>query len=311
MKCLLCHSEELKISENINRKNIIKIWESINIDVSEELKTKSIIKYKCENCNLFFFDPINAGQDKFYSSIGKSDWYYQHSGKTEYEIASNYIYDYAKVLDIGSGRGELYANVSKFKKFDYTGIELSTKAVEQAKEYNINVIKEDLEVHAINHIEEYDVICLFQVLEHLTEVLLFIANVKLCLKRNGTFLIAVPNNKSYLEFTSNNILNLPPHHTILWDKLTLQKLGKQFDFELIEIIEENIQEIHLETKNHAYIVKKIYDYFGFKYRSIRVDKLFYIISKVATFLLKFPFIKNLVDTKCTLGHSIIFVFKKK
>ena len=55
MKCLLCHSEELKISENINRKNIIKIWESINIDVSEELKTESIIKYKCENCNLFFF----------------------------------------------------------------------------------------------------------------------------------------------------------------------------------------------------------------------------------------------------------------
>jgi len=311
MKCLLCNSEETEILEHINKKDIIKIWKAINIDVTAELKTKSIIKYKCENCNLIFFDPINAGQDIFYSSIGRSDWYYQHSGKTEYSIANNYIFDDAKVLDIGSGRGELYVNVSKSKNFYYTGIELSSKAVDQAKKSNINVIKEDLSVHALNHIEEYDVICLFQVLEHLTELLLFIANVKLCLKRGGLFLIAVPNNKSYLQYTSNNILNLPPHHTILWDKLTLQKLGKHFDFELIEIIEENIQQIHLETKNHVYIVKKIYDFLGLKYKSIKIGLLFYIISKITTFALKFSYFKKIVNNKYTLGHSIILVLKKK
>ena len=134
---------------------------------------------------IVFFDPQNAGGDKFYSRLGENEWYYLHSGKTEYEYVQNLINENDKVLDVGAGRGELFNRTKK--KINYTGLELSTKAVELAALSSINVINEDIIIHSENNIEKYDIICLFQVLEHICNLNTFLVSIIKCLKQGGKF----------------------------------------------------------------------------------------------------------------------------
>jgi 2-polyprenyl-3-methyl-5-hydroxy-6-metoxy-1,4-benzoquinol methylase len=195
MKCLLCNSENTAIIETHKKESLEGLWYKSGFDVISELKLKHLHLYFCDNCGLKFFDTQLAGGDKFYSQLGEFEWYYLHPGKTEYDFVQQFIKDGDKILDIGSGRGVLYSKIKV--DVDYTGLELSTKAVELAKASAINVKQENLLVHAKNNQSSYDIVCLFQVLEHLTELDDFIKSIYLALKNKGLFVIAVPDKEEF------------------------------------------------------------------------------------------------------------------
>jgi len=246
MKCLLCNTEITNPEYICEKESLVKLWKPI-IDVTKEISKEKIFLYQCKSCSLNFFDPELAGGNEFYSELGKLDWYYLHPGKTEYDFVQNYIKEDDNLLDIGSGRGELYNRTKK--RINYTGLELSTKAAELAKEAGINVKNEDLLIHSKANKEKYDIVTLFQVLEHLTELNNFITAIHNCLKKDGLFVIAVPNNDGFISYTPDYVFNLPPHHTILWKKSSLVQLAKKFNFEIVTIEAELLQDVH---KQHAY-----------------------------------------------------------
>jgi SAM-dependent methyltransferase len=311
MECLLCENKRVEIKEGINSQEFIRLWATLNVDVSGDVKTPIVYKYHCNVCELSFFDPKNAGGDEFYSSLGKWEWYYRHTGKTEYDITQKYISDGTKILDVGSGRGELYKRISH--KVDYTGLELSSKAVALAQEAGINVIKENLFDHSKKHEGEYDVVCLFQVLEHLSEVTEFIKSIKRCLKPGGLFIVAVPNNGGYLQYAYNNILNLPPHHTIQWNEHSLRYLGERFNFGVKDVICEELQDVHLKAHHQILITHKIAKLLGMKQKSIRFGKRFSLISKLAQIFTNAPLLKIITHKFClskeAKGHSIVVLFE--
>ena len=246
MKCLLCNTEVANPKYLCEKEYLVKLWKPI-IDVNKEICKEKIFLYQCKSCSLDFFDPALAGGNEFYSELGKLEWYYLHPGKTEYEFVQNYIKEGDNLLDIGSGRGELYNRTKK--RINYTGLELSTKAVELAKEAGINVKNEDLLIHSKANVEKYDIVTLFQVLEHLTELENFITAIHSCLKKDGLFVIAVPNNDGFISYSPDYLFNLPPHHTILWKEASLVQLAKKFNFEIVKIEAELLQDVH---KNSAY-----------------------------------------------------------
>lgn len=249
MKCLLCGSEKLVVSESYPIQDLKELWYGIGINVESELSLPIVEAYSCSNCSLIFFDPALAGGDKFYSALGQFDWYYSHPGKTEYDYVQKYIQDGNSILDIGSGRGVLYTKIQQ--KVEYVGLELSTKAVEMAQQMSINVIQQDLSIHAQSNPSKYDIVCLFQVLEHLTELDTFIKSVYLTLKKGGLFVIAVPNNDGFVFYSANYTFNLPPHHTNLWTEKSLRFLAEKYKFEVVEVHKELLQDVH---RDHAYKV---------------------------------------------------------
>ena len=304
MNCLLCKSDNLNIIESINKNDLIRLWHGFGVDVDLDIPQKIVNKYHCTNCELIFFDPENAGGDTFYSKLGEWDWYYLHSGKTEYDFVQKYIFDDIKVLDVGSGRGELFNRFSK--KVNYTGIELSTKAVELAKDAGINVINEDLYKHAENNIEKYDLICLFQVLEHLTEPLKFVNAIKKCLKPGGLFIIAVPNNDSFIKYAINSPLNLPPHHTIHWKESSLRKLAEYTSFKVENVSFESLQEEHREWYLKNITINTLRKYFLHKFKSVDFSLIYRIINKISSIIYK----NKKINSDQIIGHSVITVFKK-
>ena len=59
-------------------------------------------------------------------------------------------------------------------------------------------------------------------MEHIYEIKdVLEASVK-ALKKAGNLIICVPNNDSFIKNDEANILNLPPHHTCLWTKESLE-----------------------------------------------------------------------------------------
>jgi 2-polyprenyl-3-methyl-5-hydroxy-6-metoxy-1,4-benzoquinol methylase len=313
MNCLLCYSNNVPSVEKHKIENLKILWSSSGIDVSKELYKQFLEIYKCTNCGLGFFDPSLAGGDDFYSALGKFDWYYNHPGKTEYDFVQQYIKDGLKVLDIGSGRGVLYSKINK--KVEYTGIELSTKAVELATADGINVIKENLAVHSKRHENFYDIVCLFQVLEHMTELGEFIESIFKTLKSQGLLVIAVPDNDGFASKTPNYTFNLPPHHTILWTEKSLRYLAKKYNFEVVTVDRELLQDIHKEIAYNSFIIWRIKKFFYLPSNLLDTTIYHRIITKVVNFISKNSRIKNFMfewASKYQInGQSIITVLKKR
>ncbi|MFK8060221.1 MAG: methyltransferase domain-containing protein [Polaribacter sp.] len=310
MECLLCLSKNTTKNKVSTREEIIKIWKPF-YNVEKIFKEEAVYNYKCNNCNLLFFDPKYAGDDDFYSELGKQTWYYEHPGKTEYDYVQQFFKSGFKVLDVGSGIGILKDKTKA--EIDYTGLELSTQAVKIATEKGLNVKKETIQEHAENNEEVYDIVVSFQVLEHLTETKTFLESIKKVLKKGGKFVVAMPNNESFISRHPNYTFNLPPHHTILWKKKQLEKLAEIYELEVVKIHNEPLQESHRKS---AFYASKYWFINSLIFRKIKLIDQSKTHFRINRFINKFDkllstsFFKWILKSKIKDGQSIIVVYKK-
>jgi 2-polyprenyl-3-methyl-5-hydroxy-6-metoxy-1,4-benzoquinol methylase len=166
-------------------------------------------------------------------------------------------------------------------------------AIEKCNEKRINVIKSNIEDFSQNNIECFDVVCAFQVLEHISDVKPFIESCLRVLKPNGKLIIGVPNNNPYLyKYDTWHTLNLPPHHIGLWDKKALLKLSEFFPMRNYNLyIEPNYNFIY-------WINIQINHFFGMNIIGKIVKKITYRILR--------KFNNHLID-----GRNILMIYNKK
>ena len=112
--------------------------------------------------------------------------------KNKLELINNLNPQKGKLLDIGAGTGD-FLLVAKQNDWQITGIEPNGKARNIAINKGISFIEKSelLEKHS------FDVITMWHVLEHVSDLELQIKELKRLLKPSGTILIAVPNFNSY------------------------------------------------------------------------------------------------------------------
>lgn len=311
MECLLCSSKNIFIKETHPMKDLISLWHFI--DVKDILKTDKLILYQCNDCRLAFFDPQLAGGDSFYSELGKQDWYYSHPGKTEYDYVQKYIHSGDNILDIGAGIGVLFTKIKI--QVTYTGLELSSQAVESAQKLNRNVKQEDLILHAQNNKSHYDIVCLFQVLEHLPVLDAFLKSIYIVLKDGGHFVISTPNNNGFISQTPNYTFNLPPHHIILWTESSLRYLAQKYKFDIVDIQVELLQDVHREYAYHSYCVYVIKKMLFLPNLLIDTSIGHRAISRGISIIFNIKFLKKIITSfvkrKQKYGQSIIITLKKQ
>lgn len=171
---------------------------------------------KDEMSELLVTSPRPELQDlnKYY----ESDQYISHTDAKQtlidrvYQFVKNYTIkqkvalinslnsDQKSVLDIGCGTGDFLVACNK-NKWEVNGIEPNCNAREIAlkklnRNHTTNLIKEDI-LKYLNKNKKFDVITMWHVLEHVSDLEVYISNLKKLLKPNGTIIIAVPNYKSY------------------------------------------------------------------------------------------------------------------
>jgi 2-polyprenyl-3-methyl-5-hydroxy-6-metoxy-1,4-benzoquinol methylase len=204
---------------------------------------------KCTNCDLIFTNniPDESNIGKYY----KFENYVSHTDTSKslffkvyhfvrslmlvikYNWISQYNLQRKRALDIGSGTGAFLAFLRK-KGWDITGIEVDDVARANALRINNIDSLPPSDFYKINN-QEYDVITLWHVLEHLHDLEGYLKKIKSILAKDGILLIAVPNPTSvdanyYKEFWG--ALDVPRHLYHFTPK-SMDWLAQSFGFEII------------------------------------------------------------------------------
>jgi SAM-dependent methyltransferase len=99
----------------------------------------------------------------------------------------------ATCLDYGCGDGSRYGRAMKERGVDYRGFDISPKALEQARTLGLNVGVLDAGGRTTLADAAVDAAICFEVLEHLQEPQLALAEIFRCLKPGSHALLSVPN----------------------------------------------------------------------------------------------------------------------
>ena len=284
-------------------KDIINRWRSeLNIELGNDFKAiDSLAYYKCEATGLRWYEPLSvAGGAELYSQLEKFPWYYE-SHKWEFEVAIKQLPSSGRVLEIGCGSGRFLKRL-KILGYSVKGIELSESARNLAASEGLEV-EDETWLHSDLSVDElFDVVCMFQVLEHVPKPRELI---ELALKRlttGGLLLVAVPNGQlmDMIDPEHDDLLNQPPHHVSHWDANVFNNLQKYLPLQIMS------SSTSLITRQHFTWIVRTYIYSRVKKLPLVIRLLCsnHLLVLILSTLL-FPIIQRFV-----FGHTLFVSMKK-
>ena len=299
LKSPVTYSNNITLLRSFDIEQIKALYiKETKVDVSRFFEgVKEIELYQCNDTGYRFYYPFTIyGDDKFYQDLNeRNTWYYQDN-RWEHPLALSFLNPADKILEIGSGDGFFIKLCKKNNFTDIIGLELNTAAAAKATQEGNIVHSETIQDYSKKHVEEYDVVCNFQVLEHIVDIRSFIEASLAVLKKGGRMIIAVPNNNPYLfEWDDYHTLNLPPHHAGLWNKPVFKNIENVFAIKNIHALTEPLGEMK--------------HWFSVKINHTKKTKPFkaFLLSLIPRFMYK-SYIKSNRDK--IEGRNILIVFEK-
>ena len=110
-----------------------------------------------------------------------------------------------KILDIGSGPG-FFLRRARQRRWQVLGIEPSPIAYNHSKKHNIPTIQKFFHQVNIKQIGKFDVIHIFDVLEHVNDPISMLKKSYSLLKRGGMIVVEVPNDFNPLQKVVQKVL---------------------------------------------------------------------------------------------------------
>jgi len=227
---------------------------------------------RCKKCGFRFTNPRPEAEKlgQYYQSAE----YISHSNNRKgilnflYQLVRKYLlfrkyalickfYNAGEILDIGCATGH-FLNLMQKKGWKTTGIEPDEKTRMWAKsKFNLNIFPEEqLEEFAE---ASFDVITMWHVLEHVSDLNTRIAQISRLLKKEGILIIAVPNCKSYdaikyLGFWAGYDL---PRHLSHFCVSDIYKLTKKYNLIIHEIKPMTFDAYYVSLLSEKYKTGKI------------------------------------------------------
>lgn len=135
-----------------------------------------------------------------------------------------------RILDVGCFNG-FFVKELRDRGFDATGIDFNRKALKFGRlNYELHdKISEKTLADLGRAGDRFDVITMFEVIEHLEDFNSFIQSAALLLNDGGTLIISTPNSK----MTWRPDLDYPPHHLSRFSPLSLRRLLERFDLKVL------------------------------------------------------------------------------
>lgn len=305
--CPLCYSEHTVVNRSASVSDIGRIYSFFGIDVKSEFGEEPRVELlSCNECKCQFFHPLKSGSVNYYSQLQKQIWYYPKE-KSEFDFAKKFIKKSDSVMEVGCGNGS-FADLIECK--DYVGLEFTETAVLYAREKGHNVLLEPLEQYAGNNFEKHNVVCFFQVLEHVSELRSFLKSAVDSLKPEGLLIISVPSADSFLSYSLNNILNMPPHHLTRWSKASFESLAAIFNLKVVDHQHEQLADEHLQNYFETLILMTLSSKYRENMPLVDISFAYKLRIRLASFLARIlvPVMRH--KPLRPSGHSVTYVFRK-
>lgn len=215
------------------------------------------------------------------------------------------------VLDIGCGNGR-FLFAAKREGYGAYGLEISTAARRVAKSKGIYVYDKGL-LEQDFKTKKFDIITLWQVLEHIDDPNRYLSKIKKIIKKDGLLYIGVPNIQStqYLIFRNKWFHLDLPRHLFAYSPKTLKEILEKNGFDVFRIDHD-----YLEYNPFGFFqsfFNVILPVFNFPYKLIKRGKkpnlIYTLFCGILVYLLFLPvfllsFIFYFVDILISRGATI-------
>lgn len=221
----------------------------------------------CATCSFKFTNP--RPEDEKLGNYYKSEDYISHSNTSKglvsklYKFIRNYtlknklniiskFVSRGTLLDYGCGTG-MFLNLCQEAGWNSFGIEPDEGARNLASEMSLKLFSDKKQIqHLTNH--TFDVITLWHVLEHVTDLRETLSFFNETLSKNGVLIIALPN---YTSFDANYYKEFwaaydVPRHLYHFSFETIQKLLSQFEFKLIDTLPMKFDSFYVSMLSEKY-----------------------------------------------------------
>ena len=263
-------------------KKLLKVRKCPNCNSSKsrlEIKKDFLKIVRCLSCNLVFTNPIfdEEHYEKLYNSktykkivqdLGEASHLYRKErfGNERIQTIKQFFKkNKVTYLDIGCSTG-FVVEAAKDHGWNATGIDLNKSAVDFGKRRDLNLFNVDL--FNINFKNKFDVITLYDVLEHLVNPKKTILKVKKLLKKNGLVHLYVPNYNSASRILMGKEAHFiwPSHHLTYYTIETISDFLEKRGFDIIDIKTEGLDifdyiwwQINIDNKKNKTHLEKISD----------------------------------------------------
>jgi len=225
---------------------------------------------ECEKCQFHFTNPVP--EDHKIGEYYKSEKYVSHNSNSKGII--NYLYNQVRkrtlrskailvrnetegkeLLDFGSGSGHFLSVVEKYD-FNGVGIEPSKEARDYAlQSKNVKSLEADV-FHQFEK-QKFDVITLWHVLEHITNLEKDLKQMHQTLKFDGKLIVAVPNMNSYdaRHYKKFWAAYDVPRHLYHFKENDIARLMLKYDFQLKKVIPMKYDAYYISMLSEKYRTK--------------------------------------------------------
>ncbi|WP_457330907.1 class I SAM-dependent methyltransferase [Rhizobacter sp. P5_C2] len=201
-------------------------------DYNRRLTDEVFHYYRCNACEFIFLAPIPADLGRYYPksyyelprSIDEHDALARRLQTWKLDVVKRYASG-GKLLEIGPAYG-LFSHLAKQAGFDVTVIEMDTRCCEYLRDtVGVKVIESDDTLGSLQRLPKFDVIVLWQVIEHLPDPWRVLNAVAERLAPNGVLVLDTPNPDAFQfrvlrRYWSH--LDAPRHVTLIPARLLVE-----------------------------------------------------------------------------------------
>ena len=206
--------------------------------------------------NLYSEDYFMGGE---YADYKNDKNVIQRNFRNRLKVVKRYISN-GKLLEIGSAYG-FFLDLAR-EIFDVIGYEMCSEAAECARsELKLDVRDTDFVKENLGN-KIFDVVCLWDCIEHLPSPQLFIEKINTLLKLGGYLFITTGDIGSLLPRIQGKAWRLihPPTHVHYFSRKSITNLLKHFQFEVIEVRYPGIWRSNRQLVAELFKLKKLARY---------------------------------------------------
>ena len=190
---------------------------------------------ECVSCGLQLWDPPEAGDAVWYDAsdhylaMTLVDWlgWYHRWALERLPVGAR------SLLDIGCADGR-FVHAAAGRGIDARGIDHSGRMIDLGNErYGGDRLSRATVDDMVSRDERFDVVTLFEVIEHVPDPLGVLHESLRLVGRGGTVVISTPNREGRPR--APEALDRPPHHLTRWTPRTLATLIERADLDLVEL----------------------------------------------------------------------------
>jgi SAM-dependent methyltransferase len=208
---------------------------------------------RCATCGFGFGVPFVGGDEEFYSILHEQQGY--PSWRWDYDVAIDEAISHrggGRVLDVGAGVGMFLRRLGPSWQTCATEGSESTRG--QLEASGVRVFR-SLRDASRDEPGTFDVVTLFQVLEHLADFEPVLEDCRRLLVRDGRLVVTVPDADAMArQERLTGFHDMPPNHINKWTPASLSRVLRRVGFTVGDAIAEPPSWAQLKTCVHATLI---------------------------------------------------------